>query len=81
MEHIKKFNEMNEQETNKLKCKRDLHKSTYKSNAFDKDKYYDIINEDEDFLWLKDNKNHEFNFSKKNKAPYYFIEDYFYTSI
>ncbi len=59
-------------------CKSDLYKSTYNGNAFDKGRVYIVSEENEEMVWLIDNENREFNFSKINKEPYYFLEDYFH---
>lgn len=59
------------------KCKRSLYKSTYRGNAFTKGKIYNVIEEDDDFLYIEDNKSQRFNFSKIKNEPYYYIDDYF----
>lgn len=60
------------------KCKKSLYKSTYKDNAFTKGESYNIVEEDDNFFYLTDNKGRSFNFSKLKKLPYYWVDDYFY---
>ena len=64
----------------KLKCKKDLYKSTYKGKAFTKGTSYSIARKDE-FIWIIDNEGNEFNFSMEKIDPYYYIMDYFEYSI
>jgi hypothetical protein len=59
------------------KCTKDLYKSTYKENAFDKDKEYRVSSSDKEFVWLIDNKGYPFNLSKEPTHDYYYINDYF----
>lgn len=61
----------------KIKCKQNLYKSTYRGFAFTKDKQYNIIDEDKDFFYLRDNLGNIFNLSKELKQPYYYIGNYF----
>lgn len=67
----------------KLKCIQSLYKSTYKRNAFSKNKIYTVTNENSDFLYVIDNENQEFSISKfphHLQSPpnsFYFLEDYF----
>lgn len=63
---------------NTLTCKNDLYKSTYRGNAFDKGKSYEVIDEDERFFWIKDNNGKEMNFSIERESPYLFLDDYFF---
>lgn len=62
---------------NMVSCKKDLYKSTYKSNAFNINDRYIISSEDNEFYYIIDNNGREFNFSKANTKPYYYFEDYF----
>lgn len=59
------------------KCKKSLHKSTYGGNAFTKGKTYDIIEEDEFFFYIKDNKGWEFSMHKTPFHGYYWVDEYF----
>lgn len=61
------------------KCKKNLYKSTYKGNSFTKGKTYNIEDEDDNFFYFIDNEGMSFNFSKVEKLPYYWVEDYFYS--
>ena len=65
-----------------LICTKDLYKSTYKSNAFTKGKIYEVVSEDENIIYLLDNKKREFNFSKNygHWLHFYCIKDYFDTT-
>jgi hypothetical protein len=59
------------------KCIKSLFKSTYKKNAFSKNKKYEIVGEDDRFIFLKDNEGNSFNFSKNNDSNvYYKLDDY-----
>lgn len=59
------------------KCKKSLYKSTYKKNAFTKNKTYDVFEEDESFLWFVDNENNQFCVCKTAAHGYYYVNDYF----
>ena len=75
MKYLKKFNENLKVKT--LVCKKDLYKSTYKSNAFTKGNSYSVSDENDKEIYLIDNNQHEFNFTKQSKLPFYFVEEYF----
>lgn len=60
----------------KLKCKKNLFKSTYNQNAFTEGNEYEVVKED-DYIWVVDNTGREFNFSSTEKHPFYYIKDYF----
>lgn len=60
-----------------IMCKKDLYKSTYKDYAFISGKNYQILNIDREFVWLKDEENNSFNFSKEKSNIYYNLDDYF----
>lgn len=61
----------------KLKCKKNLYKSTYKGFAFNKNKEYDVIEEDKNIVYLLDNTGREFNFTKVDGNNQYKLSDYF----
>ncbi len=61
------------------KCKKSLYKSTYKGNAFTKDKTYNIVDEDDDFFYIIDNEGRKFSMHKTPSNTYYYIDDYFYS--
>jgi len=64
-----------------LKCKKSIFKSTYKSKAFTRGKFYKIVSEDESLISLLDNYKYKFTFTKHFNSStwdYYFIKDYFY---
>lgn len=64
-------------------CKKSLYKSTYKKNAFIEGKIYHIKSEDADFYDIFDENKEDkkavgyMNFSKTQKVPYLFFDDYF----
>ncbi len=60
-------------------CKKELFKSTYRGFAFKKGKEYQVTSEDDKFIFIKDEKGHNFNFVKE-AAPgsiFYYLDDYF----
>lgn len=61
----------------KTKCKKSLYKSTYKRNAFNKGKEYIILYEEEDIIYLLDEMDQTFSFSKKEEHTMYNFTDYF----
>lgn len=63
---------------NKLLCIKSLYKSTYNGNAFDKDKTYEIIRENEHIVWVRDNEGKEFSFGDYQYS--YKLSEYFDTS-
>ncbi len=64
----------------KLKCIKSLYRSTYKRNAFTKNKYYFIVGGYDKFYLVKDNLNREFDFLKPEfDTPQYNINHYFYS--
>jgi hypothetical protein len=77
MKHLKKFNE---NLGTLLKCKKDLYKSTYESNAFVSGKEYEVVKVEDNLIWVKDEKGREFSFTTIDN-PYsptmYMLEDYF----
>lgn len=64
--------------TDILKCKKSIYKSTYKKNAFTKDKHYTIREETKTHYWITDNLNNSFSFTKtKANTGEYLFSDYF----
>jgi hypothetical protein len=61
------------------KCKKSLYKSTYKGNAFTKNKTYNVVDEDDNFFYIIDNEGQEFSMCKAQSNVYYWIDDYFYS--
>ena len=69
----------------KLKCIKTLYESTYKSNAFTRNKLYEAKGHSNVFVYVLDVKEKEFSFLKSNfrlppdfkYATVYRIEDYF----
>jgi hypothetical protein len=61
----------------KLKCIRNLFKSTYKGMAFDKDQLYTVLSEEDGMIYIEDNLGNEFNFVKSHTDIYYQLSDYF----
>jgi len=61
----------------KLKCIKSLYKSTYKGNAFDENKEYELILIDGIVFYLLDNKRQEFSMTKNGGDVFYDIESYF----
>lgn len=62
-----------------IKCIKSLYKSTYKKNAFSKNKRYKIIRSEDNMYYIVDNKGMEFNFTI-NELPdnkFYLFNDYF----
>lgn len=70
---------------NFVKCKKNLFRSTHNKNIFIKNKYYELIKEDDMFYYIRfDNKyeEHYIEFFKRNnnvKVHFYIISDYFYS--
>jgi len=62
-----------------VKCKKDLFKSTYKSNAFNVKKTYSIVEETDKFYYILDEKNKPINFAKEDHGVFYFFDTYFET--
>jgi hypothetical protein len=64
-----------------VKCIKSLYKSTYKSKAFIKNKFYilDSKEPDMDFVWVIDEMDHKFNFTTtKDETTYFYrFDDYF----
>ena len=60
-----------------LKCKKSLYKSTYKKNAFTKNKKYDVVEIDDKFYHIVDNEGRALTVSKTEIPIYYYIGDYF----
>ncbi len=59
-----------------LVCKKSLRKSTYRGNAFVKGRSYEVIRED-DYVWLRDEHEQEFNFARQADYISYLLSDYF----
>jgi len=74
---IIKFSEKLENIPYIIKAKNSLYKSTYKCNAFTKNKEYIIYSEEDKLIFIIDNVGNHFCFSKLNNNAGYFIEDYF----
>lgn len=60
-----------------LKCIRNLFKSTYRANAFDKDKTYTVESIEGNMVYLVDNLGNLFNFINADTDIYYKLTDYF----
>ncbi len=60
-----------------LVCKKSLGKSTYQGLAFREGRTYGVVEEDERFLWVRDEKGNAFSFRKANEAPFYCVSEYF----
>lgn len=60
-----------------LVCRKDLVKSTYEGKAFTEGEFYDIVNMEDDLIWLLDNNKNQFSFSYEKQFPFYYIGDYF----
>ncbi len=60
----------------KILCIKDLYKSTYLGLAFKSGNYYEIVSEDDEFIFIKDEKNYNFNFAKIANNTYYNLEEY-----
>lgn len=60
-----------------LKCSKSLYKSTYKRNAFTKNKKYNVIEIDDKFYHIVDNEGRAFTICKTETPTYYYINDYF----
>jgi hypothetical protein len=58
------------------KCQKALWKSTYKGWAFNLRRIYDVVDEDEHFIWVRDNHGQGFSFSKEPSKTHYYIGDY-----
>lgn len=61
----------------KVKCIKSLRKSTYNSLAFKSGKKYEVESIDKDFIFVKDEKGHSFNFSREASNVFYNFNDYF----
>ena len=61
----------------KRKCKKSIYKSTYKKNAFTKNRIYICIEENDNFLYFIDNEGKKFSISKNSSNSFYWLEDYF----
>lgn len=61
----------------KVICIKDLYKSTYTGNAFISGQEYEVIERDERFVWVTDEKGNPFSFSILKQQPFHFYNDYF----
>lgn len=69
----------------KYKCIKSLYKSTYKKNAFTKNKYYYLIRETDEFIYMRDSEGKDITFARddsfKDKGtgvcPYNIITNHF----
>ena len=66
----------------KLKCIKTLYKSTYKGNAFTRNKTYEVNSTELErgFLYIIDKENHAFSFLITKNLKYqgcYLVKDYF----
>jgi hypothetical protein len=61
-----------------IKCKKSLYKSTYQGYAFREGRFYLKLNEDKNFVYMKDERDNSFNFATdKTTNEFYKYEDYF----
>lgn len=60
-------------------CVKGLFKSTYKRNAFLKNRHYNVVRVEDDMVWVRDEMDHEFNFAPSGTDPgtCYAFDDYF----
>lgn len=62
---------------NTFKCVQSLYKSTYKRLAFKKGHTYHSFEEDDEFVWLINERGNRFGFTKHKNDKNYWIDEHF----